>query len=194
MWIVDVQPDGAEEILDTHVVCVHAVDEILIPPAYNNLEGKHSTAESWTAPLKATVCNFSVRNITEQGVSSESALLEQHFWSRIAEPPEVTYCRFKQSSSVQDRLTCLVMVISSWVSNPSGLCFLFELSKVMDTVALVMPASPFLYTKSWRFDALTWNNPETQHQVKDFEQWKVLIYLMTLRNTLYLSLDSRFMF
>lgn len=37
MWIVDVQPDGAEEILDAHVVRVHAVDEILIPPTNDNL-------------------------------------------------------------------------------------------------------------------------------------------------------------
>lgn len=41
MWIVDIQPNGAEEILDTHIVCVHTIDEILVPPTYNNLEGKH---------------------------------------------------------------------------------------------------------------------------------------------------------
>lgn len=41
-------------------------------------------------------------------------------------------------------LTCLVTVISSWASNPKGLCFLSELSKVIETEALVIPACPFL--------------------------------------------------
>lgn len=52
-------------------------------------------------------------------------------------------------------LTCLVTVISSCVSNPSGLWLLLELSNVMDTVALVIPPCPFLYTKSWRLEART---------------------------------------
>lgn len=52
-------------------------------------------------------------------------------------------------------LTCLVTVISSCVSNPRGLWLLLELSNVMDTVALVIPPCPFLYTKSWRLEART---------------------------------------
>lgn len=52
-------------------------------------------------------------------------------------------------------LTCRVTVISSWVSKPKGLCFLSQLSNVMDTEALLMPAWPFLYTRSCRFDART---------------------------------------
>lgn len=51
--------------------------------------------------------------------------------------------------------TCLVTVISSCVSNPRGLWLLLELSNVMDTVALVIPPCPFLYTKSWRLEART---------------------------------------
>lgn len=43
VWIVDIQPNGAEEILDTHVVRVHAVDEVLVPSTDNNLEVKEST-------------------------------------------------------------------------------------------------------------------------------------------------------
>lgn len=58
--------------------------------------------------------------------------------------------------------TCRVMVISSCVSKPSGLCFLLELSKVMDTVALVIPARPFLYTRSWRLVARTYNVWQTK--------------------------------
>lgn len=46
MWIVDVQPHRAEEILDTHVVCVDAIDEILIPPTYNNLKRKQKEIKS----------------------------------------------------------------------------------------------------------------------------------------------------
>lgn len=47
MWIVDIQPNGAEEILHTHIVCVHAIDEILIPPTDHNLEGKHRKINSF---------------------------------------------------------------------------------------------------------------------------------------------------
>lgn len=42
MGIVDIQPNRAKEILDTHVVGIDAVDEIFIPPTYNNLDEKTS--------------------------------------------------------------------------------------------------------------------------------------------------------
>lgn len=69
------------------------------------------------------------------------------------------YCLYDAISEISDLWpnTCRVMVISSWVSKPRGLCFLLELSKVMDTVALVIPARPFLYTRSWRLVARTYN-------------------------------------
>lgn len=86
-----------------------------------------------------------------------------HLW-----PPEHNklcyYCLFDAISEISDLWpnTCRVMVISSWVSKPRGLCFLLELSKVMDTVALVIPARPFLYTRSWRLVARTYNVWQTK--------------------------------
>lgn len=67
------------------------------------------------------------------------------------------------SCRVVQWLTCLVTVISSCVSKPRGLWLLFELSKVMDTVALVIPPCPFLYTRSWRLEARTFSEkPQEQ--------------------------------
>lgn len=64
MWIVDIQADGAEEILDTHVVGVHTIDEILIPSTYNDLEGEHRESihlnNRSRERIKAAVCNFYV--------------------------------------------------------------------------------------------------------------------------------------
>ena len=52
---------------------------------------------------------------------------------------------------------CLVTVISSRWSYPTGLFSLSELSNTIDTVALVTPAWPCLYTSSWRLFARTFN-------------------------------------
>lgn len=51
--------------------------------------------------------------------------------------------------------TCRVTVISVQSSYPKGLRVRSELSNTTDTVALVMPAWPCLYTNSCRLEALT---------------------------------------
>lgn len=86
MWIVDVKPNRTEEILNTHVVCVHTVDEILIPPTDNNLDRKHSKSihlndqslKVAVPALKAAVCKHTVSVRNNEVSQSEKVLTCKH--------------------------------------------------------------------------------------------------------------------
>lgn len=42
MWVVDVETNGAKQILDAGVVGVHTVDEVLVSPSDHHLQrGEH---------------------------------------------------------------------------------------------------------------------------------------------------------
>mmetsp|Transcript_20953 Transcript_20953/g.54507 ORF Transcript_20953/g.54507 Transcript_20953/m.54507 type:complete len:242 (-) Transcript_20953:99-824(-) len=76
-------------------------------------------------------------------------------WKKFSTRPFCALWPLMRYFDLPPMATCLVTVISSWSRYPTGLDSLSELSKTIETVALVMPAWPFLYTRSIRFFART---------------------------------------
>ena len=74
--------------------------------------------------------------------------------------------KFHKRKLARLKLTILVTEISFCDSQPNGLDLLSLLSNIIVTVALVIPACPFLYTNSFKFVALTCKNKKTQMKKK----------------------------
>ena len=49
VWIVDVELDGPEEILDARVICCHSIDHVLVPASNYDLSGDRQFIEALVA-------------------------------------------------------------------------------------------------------------------------------------------------
>lgn len=119
MWIVDIQPNGAEEILHTHIVCVHAIDEILIPPTDHNLEGKHRKINSFNdySPeeqhLKLQYVTLCARNIKDSKRAGKRTKHDQSGKSKKKKRNSFLKVRAARLdfTQTQARLHCIVLTI-----------------------------------------------------------------------------------